>query len=90
VIVAEVYAAGEQPIEGVGRDALVDGLRAHGHRDVRALASPDDLAGMVAGMAGAGDMVVCLGAGNVTQWANALPQQLAAILAPAGRAGAGA
>ena len=76
VIVTDVYPAGEQPIEGVDRDALVEGLRAGGHRDARALYSEDELAGLVSGIAGAGDMVICLGAGSITRWANELPQKL--------------
>jgi UDP-N-acetylmuramate--alanine ligase len=79
VIVADVYAAGEAPIEGVSRDALVEGLRRHGHRRVLALASPADLAGVVAEEAKDGDLVVCLGAGDITQWAQALPGQLEAL-----------
>ncbi len=79
VIVAEVYAAGETPIAGISRDALVDGLRARGHRSVVPLAGPDHLAEMVHAMAHPGDMVVCLGAGNITGWATALPAQLGAL-----------
>ena len=78
VIVAPVYAAGEAPIEGVDRDALVQGLRTHGHRQVVALDSPEQLASLVAGMAEPGDYVVCLGAGSITQWAYALPGELSA------------
>ncbi|MCF3945537.1 UDP-N-acetylmuramate--L-alanine ligase [Acidiphilium sp. AL] len=88
VIVADVYPAGEQPIEGVDRDALVEGLRARGHRSVVPLASPDHLAEMVNAIARTGDYVVCLGAGNITQWAQALPHQLQA-LAENTRRGAG-
>ena len=76
VIVADVYAAGEQPIEGASQQALVEGLRTHGHRHVLPLTAPDALASMVRDMAQPGDMVVCLGAGNITQWANALPAEL--------------
>jgi UDP-N-acetylmuramate--alanine ligase len=76
VIVADVYAAGEAPIEGVHRDALVDGLLAHGHRRVMALPSAADLPKMVLELAQPGDFVVCLGAGNITYWANALPGEL--------------
>ncbi|HYH22842.1 MAG TPA: UDP-N-acetylmuramate--L-alanine ligase [Azospirillum sp.] len=76
VIVADVYAAGEQPIEGVNRDSLVEGLRMHGHRHVLALHGPDELPQLVREMARSGDLVVCLGAGNITQWANALPSEL--------------
>ena len=89
VLVADVYAAGEAPIEGVNRDALVEGLRAHGHRDVVALAGPGDLAGMVAELAAPGDLVVCLGAGSITNWAHALPDELPKLCGhrpPRGRA----
>ncbi len=79
VIVAPVYPAGEAPIEGVDRDSLVQGLQNHGHRQVFALETPDKLAGLVAGMAESGDYVVCLGAGSITQWAYALPGELAAL-----------
>ncbi len=76
VIVADVYAAGEAPIEGIDRDALVDGLRAHGHRNVIALDGPDSLAAVVAQTASSGDYVICLGAGTIGQWADALPAEL--------------
>ena len=79
VIVAHVYAAGEAPIAGADRDALVQGLRAHGHRQVIPLDGPQDLARVVARLARPGDIVVCLGAGNITQWAYALPGELAAL-----------
>ena len=77
VLVADVYAAGEMPIDGVGRDALVAGLAAHGHRNVAPLDAPGSLAAAVRAMARPGDMVVCLGAGSITTWANALPAELA-------------
>jgi UDP-N-acetylmuramate--alanine ligase len=80
VIVADVYAAGEEPIEGVDRDALIDGLRSRQHRAVVPLASPDHLAEMVNAIARPGDFVVCLGAGTITQWAQALPAQLQALI----------
>jgi UDP-N-acetylmuramate--alanine ligase len=76
VIVAHVYPAGEAPIEGIDRDALVRGLRTHGHRRVIALDGPEKLAPLVAGMTKPGDYVVCLGAGSITQWAYALPGEL--------------
>jgi len=76
VIVADVYTAGEEPVEGANRDALVQGLVAHGHRRAIALDDPKNLAGLVAGMAKGGDLVVCLGAGSITTWANALPGEL--------------
>src|SRR5579883_732065 len=81
VIVAEVYPAGETPIEGVNRDALVEGLRTHGHRKVIPLGEPQALAGIIAELAEANDMVVCVGAGSITNWANSLPSELAAIFA---------
>lgn len=90
VIVADVYAAGEAPIEGIDRDGLVEGLRHHGHRNVTALEAPEQLASVVAELAEPGDMVICLGAGNITQWANALPGELAGLLGPAERTGGGA
>jgi len=84
VVVADVYAAGEAPIEGINRDALIDGLRRHGHRSVTALSSPAELAAVVNGLAEPGDLVVCLGAGNITAWANGLPEQLSALRLPVG------
>jgi UDP-N-acetylmuramate--alanine ligase len=79
VIVADVYPAGEQPIEGAERDDLVAGLRARGHRHVVPLEGPQALAGVVAGVAKSGDYVVLLGAGSSTYWAAALPDELAAL-----------
>jgi len=79
VIVAEVYAAGEVPIAGVDRDHFVAGLRAHGHREVIPLPAASALAGIVKGLAKPGDLVVCLGAGNITQCAYALPDELKAL-----------
>jgi UDP-N-acetylmuramate--alanine ligase len=78
VVVADVYPAGEEPIEGIDRDALVEGLENHGHRTVVPLAGPADLPEVVGGLAAPGDMVVCLGAGDITGWANALPENLQA------------
>ena len=88
VIVADVYAAGEAPIEGVDRDALVEGLRARGHRSVVPLSDPSHLAEMVHSIARQGDYVVCLGAGSITYWANALPGELQVLQSQAKRAGA--
>ncbi|MCA1359054.1 UDP-N-acetylmuramate--L-alanine ligase [Bradyrhizobium sp. IC3069] len=79
VVVADVYAAGETPIEGIDRDHFVAGLRAHGHREVIPLPNAGELAKIVHGIAKSGDLVVCLGAGNITQWAYALPDQLKAL-----------
>jgi len=79
VIVADVYAAGEAPVEGADRDGLVEGLRRWGHRRVVPLTSPAELARLVADEAKPGDLVVCLGAGDITAWAYALPGQLEAL-----------
>jgi len=82
VVVADVYAAGEAPLEGVHRDALIEGLRRMGHRDVRPLEAPEQLPALIAGIARPGDAVICLGAGSITAWANALPGQLRPLLGP--------
>jgi UDP-N-acetylmuramate--alanine ligase len=79
VIVADVYAAGEAPIAGVDRDALIEGLRARGHRQVVPLTDPAHLPEMIHAIARHGDFVVCLGAGSITNWAAALPAALAAL-----------
>jgi UDP-N-acetylmuramate--alanine ligase len=79
VLVADVYAAGEAPIEGASRDALVTGLSAHGHRNAQALPRPEHLAPLLRDLARPGDMVVCLGAGSITNWANSLPDELAKL-----------
>jgi UDP-N-acetylmuramate--alanine ligase len=76
VAISEVYAAGEEPVSGASRDDLVAGLIAHGHRHARALLDEDDLVRLVREQARPGDMVVCLGAGNISAWANALPARL--------------
>ena len=78
VAIADVYAAGEDPIPGASRDDLVAGLIAHGHRHALALSGEDDLARLVRDHARPGDMVVCLGAGTISAWANALPSRLGA------------
>jgi UDP-N-acetylmuramate--alanine ligase len=79
VIVADVYPAGEVPITGADRESLVSAVRARGHRQVISLESPRELAGIVKSLARPGDYVICLGAGNITQWAYALPGELAAL-----------
>ena len=90
VVVANVHAAGEAAIEGFDRDALVAGLTARGHRRVLPLDDPEDLPALIAGEAASGDMVVCLGAGTITAWANALPERLAPLLAEPKLAGGAA
>ncbi|MBV9201508.1 MAG: hypothetical protein JOY83_17635 [Alphaproteobacteria bacterium] len=79
---ADIYAAGEPPIEGISREALVAGLIEHGHRNSRPLPDPAELASMIRELARPGDMVVCLGAGSITNWANSLPADLAALPPP--------
>jgi len=79
VLIADVYPAGEAPIEGVDKNALVDGVRRYGHRQVSALDSVTALPRIVAEATSAGDVVVLLGAGDITSWAYALPAQLEAL-----------
>ncbi|WP_417243106.1 UDP-N-acetylmuramate--L-alanine ligase [Celeribacter sp.] len=74
--IADIYAAGEDPIEGASRDDLVAGLIRHGHRHARAVTSEDDLERLVREQARSGDMVVCLGAGTISTWAHGLPARL--------------
>jgi UDP-N-acetylmuramate--alanine ligase len=79
VIVADVYTAGEAPISGIDRDALVAGLTRWGHRNALPLNSPADLPAIIARDAKPGDIVVLLGAGDITAWSYALPAQLEAL-----------
>jgi UDP-N-acetylmuramate--alanine ligase len=72
VFVVPVYPAGEDPIDGVDSNALVDGLRAHGHRMVRAVNTLDELCASLRDLAAEGDMIICMGAGDITKWAAAL------------------
>ncbi len=74
--ITDVYAAGEDPIPGASRDDLVAGLIRHGHRHARAVMGEDDLERLVREQARPGDMVVCLGAGSISAWANGLPDRL--------------
>lgn len=76
VMIAPVYTAGEDPIEGVTSEALVSKIKTAGHRDARYLEDPEQLPEIIKGLAQEGDFVVFLGAGNITQWAYALPKQL--------------
>jgi UDP-N-acetylmuramate--alanine ligase len=76
VLVADIYPAGEAPIEGVSRDALVAGLKARGHRHAEPLPAPAELAPMLRDLVKPGDFVVCLGAGSITNWAQSLPAEL--------------
>jgi UDP-N-acetylmuramate--alanine ligase len=79
VLVAPVYAAGEDPIEEVNSETLVSRIRAGGHKDARHISGPEALAPLIRKMVGEGDFVVFLGAGSITQWAYALPGELAAL-----------
>jgi len=83
VLVADVYSAGEAPIEGVNAEALVQGMRERGHRHVELMPDPKQLAAQLAPMVKAGDLVVCLGAGSITYWAQSLPAELEAAFAQA-------
>jgi UDP-N-acetylmuramate--alanine ligase len=76
--IADVYSAGEDPIAGAGRDDLVSGLIAHGHRHARAVIDEADLARLFREQTRPGDIFVCLGAGTISAWANALPARLKA------------
>jgi UDP-N-acetylmuramate--alanine ligase len=78
VAIAPVYAAGEDPIDGVNSEKLVHRIRSGGHRDARYFAEPSAIEPMIRELAKPGDFVVFLGAGNITQWAYALPRELAA------------
>ena len=79
VIVAPVFEAGETLIEGFDHNGLAEGLRARGHRQVVTIDGPDELAPAVRKIVSKGDIVLCLGAGSISAWANALPEQLAAF-----------
>jgi UDP-N-acetylmuramate--alanine ligase len=82
IMIAPVYPAGEEPIPGVDAANLVSRIKAGGHRDARVIGSPNEIAPIVRSLAEADDFVLFLGAGNITNWAYALPQNL--------KAGAGA
>ena len=79
VFVSDIYAAGEEPLPGVNRHWLVEGIRQHGHRSVVVIEDADKLAEQIFRTARPGDMVLCLGAGTVSQWAGKLPAELARL-----------
>jgi UDP-N-acetylmuramate--alanine ligase len=79
VLALPVYAAGEAPIDGASHLNLAEGLKSRGHRSVYTIDKPEQLAPLVRGMAKPGDIVMCMGAGTITQWAYALPGQLEAF-----------
>ena len=74
--IVDVFGAGEDPIEGASRDDLVAGLIRHGHRHACAVTGENDLERLVREQARPGDMLVCLGAGSISAWANGLPAKL--------------
>ena len=78
-IIADVYPAGEQPIAGADKDSLVEAMRARGHRRALALSGPESLAATIKAEVRPGDIVMCLGAGNITQWAADLEAGLKAL-----------
>ena len=78
VYVTPVYAASEEPIEGVDADALVAGLKDRGHRQTAVVEDADALAATLAAVVEPGDMIVCLGAGDITRWAAGLADAVAA------------
>ncbi len=81
VFVTPVYSAGEEAIEGVDSAALVEGLRAHGHRMARTVDDLDELCLGLRDLAADGDIVVCMGAGDITKWAGALADGICAARA---------
>lgn len=80
VIVTDIYSAREEPIEGISKESIVEGLRMHGHRHAIALDSKNDLAGLIKQNAKPDDFVICLGAGDITKWAYELPDQVADLM----------
>ncbi|NMN06254.1 MULTISPECIES: UDP-N-acetylmuramate--L-alanine ligase [unclassified Novosphingobium] len=79
VYAAPVYPAGEQPIEGVDSAAMVEGIKARGHRSAHLIAGAEALAAELAPQLQAGDMIVCLGAGDITKWAAGLAGAITAL-----------
>ena len=79
VFVTPVYPAGEEPIEGVDSGALAEGLRAHGHRVARPVADLDEVCALLRDLAAEGDMIICMGAGDITKWAAALADGICAL-----------
>ncbi len=76
VAISDIYAAGEPPIAGITGEAVVEGLRAHGHRQALHLGGEAALPAFVRAECRPGDMLVCLGAGTITAWAHGLPAAL--------------
>jgi UDP-N-acetylmuramate--alanine ligase len=80
VLLAPIYEAGEQPLDGISHTTLAEAMRLHGHKDV-VLTTEADLPGQLNGLARSGDYVVCLGAGSISAWAQALPDKLTTLAA---------
>jgi len=80
VIIADIYSASQEPIAGITQDALIEGIRKTGHKNVLKLGGENDLPQMIKDVAKAGDMVVCIGAGSISNWANNLPAKLKEII----------
>ena len=76
VISAPVYPAGEEPIEGIDHEALMHGLHGGGHKQSLKIDDPEELPQLIADLSEPGDLVIFLGAGSITHWAYALPEQL--------------
>ena len=76
VYITPIFEAGEQPIDGISRESLVEAIRAAGHRNVMPIDAPENLAMTIKNIAQKDDIVVCMGAGSISLWANALPEQL--------------
>jgi len=83
VLVAPVYAAGEAPIEGVDAAALVEGMKQRGHLGAHTVADADEVCRQLKDLAAPGDMVICLGAGDITKWAAGLADGIAKARAAA-------
>jgi UDP-N-acetylmuramate--alanine ligase len=81
VVVAPVYEAGEEPITGIDHMALAEGLKARGHKAVHTIDGEQELAPLLAELAGPGDLVICLGAGSISRWAYGLIDSLGALAA---------
>jgi UDP-N-acetylmuramate--alanine ligase len=79
-IIADIYSAGQEPIAGASQDDLIAGIRNAGHKNVIKLNSENDLPQLIKEQARAGDMLICIGAGSISNWANNLPAKLKEIL----------
>ncbi|MFT5704004.1 MAG: UDP-N-acetylmuramate--alanine ligase, partial [Rickettsiales bacterium] len=79
VVVADIFSAGQEPIEGISKESLVAGIKKTGHKNVFKLGGENDLPQLIKNEAKSGDMVICIGAGSISKWANALPKKLQAI-----------